>query len=70
MNHGFGGAELRAGGPAAVLYAKNVKGQGVGVGRDDAVLGNDAVLLATADEFTGEENDGTLTAIDEHELVH
>ena len=64
MNDGSGGAELRAAGPAAVLDAKDVERQRRSASGDDAVLADDAVLLAPAYEFAGEEQQGTLAAID------
>src|SRR5205807_4870505 len=38
--------------------------------RNDAVLANDAVLFAAADEFAGEEQQRTAAAIDQNELVN
>ena len=53
-----------------MLHAENVERQGIGAGSDDAILGDDAILLAAADEFAGEEKDGALAAIDQHQLVY
>jgi hypothetical protein len=52
-----------------VLDAKDVEREGFGADRDDAVLADDAILLAAADEFAGEEKKRTLAAIDENELI-
>src|SRR5258708_4822574 len=41
-----------------------------GANRHDAVFADDAVLLAAADEFAGQQQQRTLAAVDEHELVH
>jgi hypothetical protein len=69
VNDRSGGGELRSRRPAAVLDAEDIERQGFSAGRDDAVLGDDAVLLATADEFAGEQNERALAAIDQDELV-
>src|SRR5882724_7244340 len=69
MNDGFGGGEIRAGRPAPVLDAEDIERKRVGAGGNDAVLANDAVLLAAADEFAGEEKEGSFAAIDEDELI-
>src|SRR5882724_7466083 len=69
MNDGFGGGEIRAGRPAAVLDAEDIERERVGSGGNDTVLADDAVLLAAADEFAGEEKEGSLAAIDENELI-
>ena len=69
MDDGIGGGELCAAGPAAVLDAEYVEGKRRRADGDDAVLADDAVLLATADEFAGEEQKRALAAIDENKLV-
>src|SRR5712664_3702485 len=38
--------------------------------RHDAVFADDAILLAAADQFSGQQQQRTLAAVDEHELVH
>src|SRR5882724_8626028 len=69
MNDGFGGGEIRAGRPAAVLDAEDIQRKRVGAGGNDTVLADDAVLLAAADKFAGEEKKRPLAAIDENELI-
>src|SRR5258708_35260295 len=43
--------ELRSGRPAPVFHAENVERQRLAEWRNDAILGNHAVLLAAADQF-------------------
>ena len=52
-----------------MLDAEDIERKRVGAGGNDAVLANDAVLLAAADEFAGEEQEGSFAAIDENELI-
>jgi len=52
-----------------VLDAEDVEGKRRRADGDDAVLADDAVLLAPADEFAGEEQQRTLAAIDQNKLV-
>src|SRR3989454_12671914 len=69
MHDGFRGSELRAAGPTAVLDTEHVEGKWRSADGDDAVLADDAVLLAAADELAGEEQKRALAAIDENKLV-
>ena len=69
MDDGIGGGELCAAGPAAVLDAEYVEGKRRRADGDNAVLADDAVLLAAADELAGEEQKRALAAIDENKLV-
>ena len=52
-----------------MLDAENVERQRIGAGSDDAVFGDDAVLLAAADQFAGEEQNGALAAVDQHQAI-
>jgi hypothetical protein len=54
MDDGVGGGEICAGRPAAVLDAEDIERKRLGAGGNDAVLADDAVLFAAADEFAGE----------------
>jgi len=69
VDDGIRGGELRAARPTAVLDAEDVEGKRRRADGDDAVLADDAVLLAPADEFAGEEQQRTLAAIDQNKLV-
>src|ERR1700719_4237370 len=56
MHDGLRRGELRAAtGPAAVLHAEDVEGQRFGANRHDAVFADDAILLAAAHEFAGQQ---------------
>src|SRR5260370_6499456 len=69
VDDGIRGGELRAAGPTAVLDAEDFERKRRRADGDDAVLADDAVLLAPADEFAGEEQQRTLAAIDQNKLV-
>src|SRR6266446_3091345 len=69
VDDGFRGSKLRDAGPAAMLDAKNAERQRRCTSRNDAVLADDAILLAAADEFASEKQQGAPTAVDENELV-
>src|SRR5262249_42164936 len=69
MNDGVRVAEGGAGGPAAVFDAEDVEREGISAHGDNPVFADDAVLLAAADEFTGEEEKRPLAAVDENELI-
>jgi len=51
VNDGIRAAELRASGPAAVFDAENIDWERRSSDWNDAVLTDDAILLAAADEF-------------------
>ncbi len=71
MNHGFRGGEgVAAAGPAAVLDAKDIEWQRLRADWNDAVLADDAILLAAGNHFAGEKQQRSLAAIDQHELVY
>ena len=70
MNDGIRSGELRASGPAAVFDAENIEREWRSSDWNDAVLTNDAILLAAANEFAGEEQQRTLAAIDENKLIN
>jgi hypothetical protein len=55
--------------PSAGLDAKNGKVDWISTYGDNAVLGDDAVLLASGDDFTGEEKQRLAGVIDEDEGV-
>src|SRR5207237_7754032 len=57
-------------GPAAVLHAKDVERKRWRTYGHDAVLADNAVLLAAADKFAGQQYERALAPVDEHELVH
>src|SRR6266481_5989715 len=69
MDDGFCSRELRAAGPAAVLDAEDIERERGRADRNDAVLADDAVLFAAADEFAREQQERALAAIDEDKLV-
>jgi len=52
-----------------VLDTENIEGKWVGAGSDDAIFGDDAVLLTAADELAGEEQKRALAAVDQDELI-
>ena len=52
-----------------MFNAEDVERQRFGAGGHDAVLGDDAVLLAAADKFAGKEKQRALTAVDQDELI-
>src|SRR5271169_7120433 len=55
MNHGFPGGEcVTAVGPAAVLDAKHIERERLCADRNDAILADDAILLAARNYFAGE----------------
>src|SRR5260370_316980 len=70
VDDGIRGGELRAAGPTAVLDAEDVERKRRRTDGDNAILADDAVLLAPADEFAGEEQQRTLAAIDQNKLVN
>src|SRR5271168_2350117 len=71
MYHGFPSSEcVAAVGPAAVFYAKHIERERLGADRNDAVLADDAVLLAAGNHFTGEQQQRFFAAIYQDELVH
>src|SRR5579863_6996476 len=71
MNHGFPGREcVSAVGPAAVLDAKDIERQRLRADWNDAVLADDAVLLAARNHFASEQEQRLLAAIHEYELVY
>jgi len=49
--------------------AEDVEGKRIGSHRDEAVFADDAVLLATANQFAGQEKQRALAAVDEDELI-
>src|SRR5260370_3489687 len=69
MNDGIGSSELRAAGPTAVLDTEDVERERRSADGNDAVLSDNAVLLAAANEFAGEEQKRALAAINENKLV-
>ena len=69
MNDGPGGTELRAAGPTAVLDAEDLERERRSASGNDAVFADDAILLAAADEFAGEEQQRALAAVDQYQLV-
>src|SRR6266852_4262035 len=69
MNDGERGRELRTAGPTAVLDAEDVERERRCASGNDAVLADDAVLLAAADQFAGEEQQRAAAAIDQEKLV-
>src|SRR5580700_6341202 len=71
MNHGFRGGEgVTAAGPATVLNAKDVERQRLCADWNDAVLADDAILLAAGNHFACEKEQRLLAAIYQDELVH
>jgi len=57
-------SELRvATGPAAVLDAEHIERQRLCADRHDAILADDAVLLAAADQFAGQKQQRPLAAM-------
>src|SRR5207302_9939814 len=70
MDNSIRGCELRGASPAAMLDAEDIERKRWRADRNDAVLANDAVLFAAADEFAGEEQQRTAAAIDQNELVN
>src|SRR5467141_3818721 len=71
VHDGLRRGELRATArPAAVLHAENIEWQRLGANRHDAILADNAILLAAADQFSGQQQQRTLAAVDEHELVY
>lgn len=56
-------------GPAARLYAEDGEIDGVRFDWNDAVFGNDAVLLAAGDDFSGEEQEWLAGVVNEDERV-
>jgi len=68
VNDGIRSGELRASGPAAVFDAENIEREWRRSDWNDAVLTDDAILLAA--EFAGEEQQRTLAAIDENKLIN
>ena len=52
-----------------MLDAKNVQRERLRAHGDEAVLADDAVLLAATDEFSSEKKQRSLAAIDEDELI-
>src|SRR6266851_1036939 len=56
--------------PAAVLHAEDIERQRFRSNRHDAVFADDAILLAAADQYSGQQQQRTLAAVDEHELVY
>src|SRR2546426_10175746 len=69
MDDGIRGGELRGAGPAAVLHAEDVERKRRRADGNDAVFADDAVLFASADEFTGKEQQRAAAAIDQNKLV-
>ena len=76
LNHeavrGSFGGRAEGGGtfsPAAWLDAEDSEIDGIGAGWDDAVFGDDAVLLTTSDDFAGEEQERPFGVVDEDEGV-
>jgi len=69
VNDGFCRGEICSGRPAAVFDAKDVERKRFRADGDDAVLADDAVLLAAADKFAGEEKKRALATVDENELI-
>src|SRR6266481_6341836 len=63
------GGELRTAGPSAVLDAEDIERERGRADRNDAVLADDAVLFAAADEFAREQQERALAAIDKNKLV-
>src|SRR5260370_37476099 len=71
VHDGLRRRELRATArPAAVLHAENIEWQRLGANWHDAVFADNAILLGAADQFSGQQQQRTLAAVDEHELVH
>src|SRR5207249_10316569 len=69
MDDGIRGGELRGAGPAAVLHAEDVERKRRRADGNDAVFADDAVVFASADEFTGKEQQRAAAAIDQNKLV-
>src|SRR5437588_9045665 len=70
MDDGIRGGKLRGACPAAVLDAEDVKRKRRRADGNDAILADDAILLAAAHELAGEEQQRAFTAIDQYKLVH
>src|SRR5947207_7987818 len=70
MNDGFRSCKLRAAGPAAVLNTEDVERERRRADGNDAILADDAILLAAAHELAGEQQQRAFTAIDQDKLVH
>src|SRR5882757_4528963 len=71
VDDGLRRSELRATpGPATVLDAEYIEWQRFRADRYDAILADNAVLLAAADQFAGQQQQRPLATVDEHKLVH
>src|ERR1700730_4428220 len=70
MHHGLCSTELRTGRPAPMLDAEHVERQWIGAGSNDAVFGDNTVLLAAADELTCKKKDRAVAAINQNKLIH
>jgi len=46
--------------PAMRLHAKNAEIYGIALWRHDAVFADHAILLATGDDFSGQQQQGTI----------
>ena len=60
---------MRAARPAAVFDAEDFQRQRRGAGGNNAILADNAVLLAAADKFARQQQQRPLAVIDQHKLI-
>src|SRR5260370_879174 len=72
MKEVAGSENIAPGHFAAISHddAYNIERKRFGANGHDAIFADDAILLAAAHEFAGQQQQRTLAAVDEHELVH
>jgi hypothetical protein len=71
MHHHFRSAKLRGfSGPAPMLDTKDIERQRLSADGNDPVFADDAILIATGNDFSGKQKHRLLAAIDEDKLVH